>query len=106
VNLSYHRDNHMDEMYSLKTGGSQLASSGRFGAFYVLWMRILKRVQKGTISTKMLQTNLRNQHHALHWTFEKHCRELEAFKEEFGHCNVPFLESVQAIHHWVNSAET
>ena len=22
-------------------------------------------------------------------TFEKHCRELIAFKEEFGHCNVP-----------------
>ena len=37
-------------------------------------------------------------------TFEKHCRELIAFKEEFGHCNV--LDVMRAISHWEDGVTT
>ena len=36
--------------------------------------------------------------------FKKHCRELIAFKEDFGHCHVP--QNMQTIHHLDNGVAT
>ena len=39
--------------------------------------------------------------------FEKHCRELIAFKEEFGHCNVPIIyQDNFSLGHWCSSVRT
>jgi len=37
-------------------------------------------------------------------TFEQHCRDLETFKSEFGHCNVPFKYSADpSLGQWCNN---
>jgi hypothetical protein len=37
-------------------------------------------------------------------TFEQRCRDLEAFKSEFGHCNVPFRYLVDlSLGQWCNT---
>jgi len=38
--------------------------------------------------------------------FEKRCLELIAFKEDFGHCNIPFLKGIRVIRHWGNGVNT
>jgi len=35
--------------------------------------------------------------------FEKHCFYLEAFKEEFGHCNVPRCSNNESLANWCNN---
>jgi len=41
-------------------------------------------------------------------TFEQHCRELIAFKEDFGHCNVPrkFANNPSSLGQWCSTMRT
>ena len=72
-------------------------------------------IQKGMAPNRILRQDMieRLEEIGFHWNsqntvlFEKHCRELEVFKEEFGHCNVPQrYPGNPSLGHWCRNMRT